>query len=118
MQNKTTHNEEHETKMREDRRAPILPRNPDRAMQQMMDIIDTLRNQMVAETAALKDTNTKEFLRLQDDKIEISQRYARSMEEMMARKEDMRKATPALIEKLKMMRAEFAEITDENIRHA
>jgi len=98
-----------------DRRSPILPRNPNKAMQQMMDTIDVLRKQMVAETQALKETNTQEFMRLQDDKITISQRYARSMEEMIERKEEMRQATPALIEKLKAMRADFATITQENI---
>lgn len=98
-----------------EKRGPILARNPDKAMQQMMDTIDVLRDQMVAETNALKDTNTKEFMRLQDDKITVSRRYAKAMEEMMERKEEMRKATPALIEKLKAMRAEFATITEENI---
>lgn len=98
-----------------EKRGPLLARNPDKAMQQMMDTIDVLRMQMIAETEALKDTNTQEFMRLQDDKITISQRYARSMEEMIERKEEMRKARPALIEKLKAMRAEFATITQENI---
>lgn len=99
----------------EEKRAPILSKNPDKAMQQMMDTIDQLRNQMIAETNALKDTNTQEFMRLQDDKITVSRQYMHAYEEMIERKEEMKKAKPSLKQKLEVMRAEFAQTTKENM---
>lgn len=107
--------EETTTQEKQEKRTPILSKNPDKAMQQMMETIDQMRSQMLAETEALKETNTKEFMRLQDDKITVSRKYMHAYEELMARKEEMKTAKPSLKKKLEEMRKDFAVITKENL---
>lgn len=91
-----------------------LPRNANRAMQEMMVTIDKLRGALLEETAALKIADTKGFMALQDKKLDIARDYLEGMNQMIMRKDEMKKADPALLKKLEAVRAEFAEITYEN----
>lgn len=99
---------------RGDQRRYTLPKNANKAMQEMMDVIDRLRISLVEETAALKDADTKTFLSLQDKKIEVARDYMEGITQMISRKEEMKKADPTLINKLEEMRTDFSEIAFEN----
>lgn len=91
-----------------------LSRKPDQAMQEMMTIIDRLRDCIERETNALKDTDTAHFLELQDEKINVARDYMEGITQIMARKEEMKKASPKLIQRLEEMRVTFSDIVHEN----
>ena len=96
-------------------RTPIkLSRNPNQAMQEMMSIIDKLRTNILEETQALKETDTPRFLDLQNTKIDVARDYMEGVTQIMARKDEMKKADPKLIDQLEKMRLEFADIAHEN----
>jgi len=91
-----------------------LPKDPNKAMQEMMSTIDNLRGALVAETNALKDADTQTFLTLQDNKLNVAREYLDSMAQLLARKEELQKADPLLKNKLEAMRTEFSETAHEN----
>lgn len=92
----------------------ILPNNPDRAMQEMMNTIDRLRLSMIEETRVLKEADTKSFMALQDKKLDIAHDYLQGMSQMLSRKDELKSADPALKNRLEKMRVEFADIAHEN----
>lgn len=92
----------------------ILPKNTNRAMQDMMGTIDRLRASIIEETAALKDADTKTFLSLQNNKIDVAHDYLEGMKQMIDRKNELKNADPALKERLEKMRLEFSETAHEN----
>jgi len=91
-----------------------LPRDPNRAMQEMMGTIDRLRASLIEETAALRDADTKTFLSLQDNKLDVARDYLDGMTQLLSRKEELRSADPTLRQKLEDMRIDFADIAHEN----
>lgn len=93
----------------------VLSRDPRKAMQEIMDIIDSLRLVMDAETAALKETDTGTFIRLQDDKIAAARKYQEGVTQMLARKEEMKGAPQALKDMLAQKREEFSQTADSNL---
>lgn len=93
----------------------VLSKDPKKAMQEMMDIIDTLRGVMLEESTALKNTDTKAFIAIQDKKIEAARVYQDGVNQMIARKADMKKAPEALKVQLETMRADFLTIAEENL---
>lgn len=92
-----------------------LPSDPNKAMQQMMDTIDQLRNVYEQETEALGNVDTKSFLALQDDKQRAAEIYKNEVEEALTRKEELRKADPALKRNLEKMQADFSELSHKNM---
>lgn len=96
------------------RKRYVLPNNPNRAMQEMMTTIDKLRLTLVEETTVLKDADTKSFLALQDKKVDVARDYLDGMTQLIARKEELKKADPALTDRLEKMRIEFSETVHDN----
>lgn len=96
------------------RKKYVLPSNPNKAMQEMMTTIDKLRLTMVEETNVLKDADTKTFLAMQDKKIDVARDYLEGMTQLIARKEELKKADPALTQRLEKMRLQFAETVHDN----
>lgn len=92
-----------------------LPRDPSQALNEMMLAIDALRQVYVAETAALKDSDTKTFLGLQDRKIETAQKYHDGFTEFMIRKDEIMKAHPDLRKLFGRKQVEFSKIAAENL---
>ena len=92
-----------------------LSRDPRKAMQEMMDIIDGLRGVLEEENQALKDADTKRFMAVQDKKIDAARQYQNGVEQMIERKEDMQKAPASLKVQLEKMRADFLALADENL---
>ncbi len=98
----------------EERRKYKLPRDPNKATQEMMKIIDRLKFFMIEETKALKDADTATFMTLQDNKLDVARDYVEAMQQMMERSEEIKKATPTLLDQLTKMREEFSSIAQEN----
>ncbi len=91
-----------------------LSSNSNQAMQEMMSTIDRLRFSLIEETKVLKEADTKAFLSLQDEKLDVARDYLEGMSQMLSRKDELKAADPALKDRLEKMRVEFSEIAHEN----
>jgi hypothetical protein len=92
-----------------------LSRDPSKAMQEMMDIINSLKGIYISETNALNNADTKGFLALQPDKIDAAQKYQLGIEHLMARKDEMKSANPNLKKRLADMQEEFSDLATKNM---
>ncbi len=93
-----------------------LASDPNKAMQQMMEMIDSLRDIYVEENAALKDSDTKTFLNLQDKKIEAARNYQTGSRQLLERKDELQHIDLALKEQLVVKQEEFSGIMSENLK--
>lgn len=93
----------------------VLSSDPKRAMQDMMETIDGLRSIYIEETSALQSADTPRFLNIQDKKLATARKYQKGIEEIMARKNEMRRVDPALKRKLETMQADFSTLASENM---
>jgi hypothetical protein len=93
----------------------LLSHDPAKAMQEMMQAIDALRNIYVEETIALKAADTKAFFGVQDRKIEAAQNYHAGITEAMARKDELLQAHPQMKSLFRRKQEEFSKIADENL---
>lgn len=94
---------------------PALSADPKRAMQDMMETIDALRNVYVAETTALQTADTEAFFSLQDQKIEAAQNYHSGISEFLSRKDEIMTVHPDLKSMIRRKQEEFSEIARENL---
>ncbi len=111
-----TVNTSESTNMKTEKNVYTLPANPNKAMQEMMETIDSLRTTLTEETAALKKADTISFLNMQEKKIEITSHYLDGMNQLIDRKDELKDADPTLKQKLEEMRLDFADITQENLQ--
>lgn len=93
----------------------ILSRDPNKAMQEMMQVIDALRTLYVTENEALFAADTKKFLGLQPDKKKITDDYSAGARQIIARGDEFKVASPILREKLKQQQQEFSQIAERNL---
>ncbi len=91
-----------------------LSHNSAKAMQEMMSTIDALRTIYVRETEALDGADTKTFLSMQDEKLEAARNYQSRIQQMLARKAEMRKADPTLRRRLQEMQSDFSQLAKKN----
>ena len=92
----------------------ILSASPEKAMNEMMETIDALRGVYIEENKALEDVDTKAFMALQDRKLETAKLYQQGVEEIIKRKDEMRRVDPSLKRRLERMQADFSELATEN----
>lgn len=92
----------------------ILSNDPHKAILEMMQTIDALRNVMIQETAALDNTDTDKFFSLQDDKLRVARDYQSGMSQLLDRKESLRAADPTLKKRLEAMQQTFHATAVEN----
>lgn len=97
------------------RKASLLSNDPSKAMQEMMETIDTLRNIYVRETGALVAANTQAFLDLQQEKLNAARNYQRSIEEIISRKDEMKVVNPLIKKRLGDMQQQFSVLARENM---
>lgn len=97
-------------------KAVPLARDPNRAMQQMMERIDSLRKIYIEENAALAAADTKMFLRLQDRKIAAARHYQAGAAQLLGRGNDLRHINEALRQQLQEQHEEFSGIMAENLK--
>lgn len=93
----------------------VLSRNPDKAMQEMMETINALRTVYEQENAALDASDTKGFLGLIDRKMAIARDYHAGAVQMLERREEFSKADPDLRKKLLDMQEDFSELSSRNL---
>jgi len=110
---------DHQTRQSRNRNAALhagalLSETPEKAINEMMETIDTLRNVYIEENKALENTDTKAFMDLQDKKFNTAKLYQRGIEEIIARKDEMRRIDPSLKRKLARMQDEFGKLAAKN----
>jgi hypothetical protein len=94
----------------------ILSSDPNKAMQQMMKTIDTMRDVFLEENDALKSSDTSGFLSLQDKKISIARDYQNGTRQLLERKADLKHIDVALKDALRSKQKEFSDIMSENLQ--
>lgn len=92
-----------------------LSQEPNKAMQEMMETIDQVRNVYERETEALDRLDSKMFLAIQDEKLEATNIYKTRIEEILRRKAEMKNVDPRLKQNLATMQANFAELSSRNM---
>ena len=85
----------------------LLPQDPDKALQQVMETVEAFKHVLMRETSALKATDTEGFLALQDEKLDVARAYQSGMSQLLSRKDEIRLASPALKERLANMQQDF-----------
>jgi len=88
--------------------------SPDKAMQEMIDVIDVLRGVYVRETEALGAADAKSFLALQDEKLRAADLYQTKIKEAVARQEELKSANPVLKKRLNEMQQDFRVLSRKN----
>ncbi|HOO82286.1 MAG TPA: flagellar protein FlgN [Alphaproteobacteria bacterium] len=105
----------HQNQLLSSQKKNFLSADPNKAMQEMMDVIDRMRGVYVRETEALEDMDTKGFIALQDEKIQATNIYKSGVEDILRRKCEMKAVNPALKRDLERMQADFAALSSKNM---
>ncbi len=92
----------------------ILNADPNKAMQEMMDMIDHMRGVYENETEALERFDAKGFLAVQEDKLQATNAYRAGVEDIIRRKAEMRNADANLKRQIERMQNDFAELSVKN----
>ncbi|AGH98453.1 flagellar protein FlgN [Micavibrio aeruginosavorus] len=95
--------------------AITLPTDPARAMQDMMETIDSLRAVYVEENEALNAARTRDFMALQPRKLETTRAYHDGISQMIARKNDFLNVHPDLKSLFRKKQEEFTVVAEENM---
>ncbi|MFK7838818.1 MAG: hypothetical protein AB8B83_00670 [Bdellovibrionales bacterium] len=92
----------------------ILSASPEKAMNEMMGAIDALRDVYVAENQALEKSDTQGFMSLQNEKFRTAMLYQQGIEQILSRKDEMRRVDPTLKRKLARMQDDFSKLAATN----
>lgn len=92
-----------------------LTQNPDAALEDVMVAIKDLFVIYERETEALENVDTNTFLSLQDQKIARARAYQASMEDLLSRKEEIRKANPVVKKRFEQMQTDFSTLSRRNM---
>ncbi len=92
-----------------------LAQSPDTALEGVMMTIKDLFVIYERETEALENVDTNTFLSLQDEKIASARTYQSGMEDLLSRREEIRKATPAVKKRFEQMQTDFSALSRRNM---
>ena len=91
-----------------------LAPNTEKAMLQMIGIIDSMIKIMDAETEVVGEYDQKAFAVLQNRKIAAASLYQSGVEQMLQRQDEMKNAPLKLKSKLELMRTRFLQSANKN----
>jgi len=94
----------------------VLSRNPDKALNEMIETITALRAVYAEENAALLAADTKRFLALQARKIQTVKNYQSATQQIIVRSAEFKNVKPEVRYHLRMMQEDFAKLTDVNLK--
>lgn len=103
------------THIEDTRHTTQLPHNPDQALSFTIEAIESLEDVYKRETESLKNSDTKGFINLQDEKLRRAQVYQDSVKQILRRKHEMKNTSPVLQSKLKDMQEKFSRTSQENL---
>lgn len=92
-----------------------LSASPEKAMQEMMEAIDGLRDVYAEETEALQQIDTMKFLKLQDKKITAARNYQSGIDQILKRRDEFKSTPEDVREELKKKQEEFSALATANI---
>ena len=93
----------------------VLSRNPERALQETMQIITALKAIYAEENKALSAVNTKKFSALQPKKMDIFTQYQSAVKQIVARQKEFLKVRSILRAHLIEAQKDLALLTATNI---
>lgn len=94
-----------------------LPRNTDRAVQELIRTVNNLEKCLRQENEALEKSDVPSFLALQDRKIEVTHKYNDAMQQLLSRKGELKALPPEQKQALLEARETFAALTRDNLAH-
>ena len=109
-----THNHQYTALETDISNAPKLSPEPNKAIQEMMDIIDALRHVMEEETSVLEASDARGFLEIQDRKFQAYKDYQSGVQQMLDNKDAMKAAHQSLRQRLEDMRINFQKTAQTN----
>lgn len=77
--------------------------------------VTALRDVLLKETDALKQSKTSLFLELQDEKVDAARRYELLVTNLMNRGAEIKSADPKLKEQLQRLQTDFSKVAAENV---
>lgn len=86
------------------------------ALQQMMGMVEALRETYTLETEAIKRMDARLFMSLQDQKNEQAYAYKRAFISLSGKKDELKNLEPSLKQQLNKMHAEFSELSRANLK--
>lgn len=92
-----------------------LPSDPEKALLKTFEVICDLEHIYHDEIDAMKKSDTKAFLLLQDKKLQNAELYQSCVHQIMKRKAEMKDVNPDIKNMLKQKQAEFAELSRTNL---
>ena len=93
-----------------------LSKDANTAAREMMTTIGALQRIYEQETEALENHDTQGFLMLQEDKLFAAQNYQRGIEELMARKDELKHVPQSTKIQLQEMQSDFSEMAKRNMK--
>ncbi|MBI2235336.1 MAG: flagellar protein FlgN [Micavibrio aeruginosavorus] len=96
-------------------RTPVLSADPHKALQDMMQTIDTMRSVYEEETQALRVADLKAFFALQNKKIAAATDYHAGIAELISRKEEILDVHPDLKNIFNRKHSEFSAVAADNL---
>ncbi len=95
--------------------AQTLPKDTNAALLEMTHTIKKLGGIYVEETEALNNIDNDRFLAIQENKLTVAQEYRENMVQMLDRKDEVSKSSPAMKRNLQKIYEEFQEISRKNM---
>lgn len=92
-----------------------LPVDTNAALRELIKTISDIQNVYTEENEALAAHDPKKFMDLQDKKLLVARAYQSDIGQMIARKNELKTADPALRQQLKIMQENFSMISKENL---
>jgi hypothetical protein len=102
-------------KNKSDEKHYTVPTDVNVALLHTIIAVTALKDVLVKETDALKNSKTSLFLDLQDEKVEVARRYELLVNNLMARGAELKSADPKLKDRLNRLQASFSEVSNENL---
>lgn len=96
-------------------RDDVLSGDPNTALRQMIGMIEKLQALYEQEVKVLQATDSKAFMDMQDEKVEAIRTYQIGISQLLERKDELKKADPAIRNKLKAMHADFSKQSRKNL---
>lgn len=84
------------------------------ALLEMTEIIKRLQDIYTRETEALKQSDIRAFMALQNDKLRAARDYEQGVSQILLRKQEMKDADATLKSNLADMQASFSKLAREN----
>ncbi len=92
-----------------------LSKDTNTALREITSTIKKMEKIFIDETTALNNIDNKAFMALQEQKLTIAREYQNDMGQILARKDELRKADPAIKNTIDQMQAKFSEISKNNL---